>query len=375
MGGGAGLSMHAPFRIATERTRFAMPETRIGFFPDVGASFFLPRLDGSIGTYLALTGAELEGVNAFYAGVATHYIDSSMLSSLTARLSELEFKDYDSQSTRHSLIAATIEEFSTGLPYDKPMLIAGDLRVAIDQCFQYLDVEEIIKNLQIKTKGPMAEWAEKTLKTLSQHSPTSLKVALRLLRLCANKEWTITYAFQREYHLAAKFMAHPDFVSGVSARLIHKPPTVPKWQPATLAELDVENGDVDRFFEVEGEQRLNLIGEEADWSDYPSQMGLPRESEVEMVFEAVKEAGGAKLQSPRSIKEEREREKDLVEKGLSLRDIAERDLKERVVRAMLKRTHNKVGVREKVEEVLRRCCKMSKDGVLKWRTGTRKLEK
>src|SRR6266487_6143992 len=79
MGGGVGLSVHAPFRIATEKTLFAMPETTIGFFPDVGASFFLPRMPGAVGTYLALTSEKLKGVNVFYSGVATHYLHSTSL--------------------------------------------------------------------------------------------------------------------------------------------------------------------------------------------------------------------------------------------------------------------------------------------------------
>src|SRR6201996_8950938 len=116
MGGGVGLSVHAPFRIATERTVFAMPETTIGFFPDVGGSFFLPRLDGAIGTYLALTSERLHGVQAYYAGIATHYLDSSVLANLTTRLSELVFKDYSTLDERLKLVNSTIAEFSTGLP-------------------------------------------------------------------------------------------------------------------------------------------------------------------------------------------------------------------------------------------------------------------
>lgn len=368
MGGGAGLSVHAPFRIATERTRFAMPETRIGFFPDVGTSFFLPRLEGYIGTYLALTAAELGGVNAFYAGIATHYIDSSMLPSLTARLSELEFKDYDTRERRHSLIASTIGEFSTGLPHNEPELISGNIRLAIDRCFKFAEVEQIIQQLEIEKNGPLAGWAEKTLKALSQHSPTSLKVTLRLMHL--GLKWPITYAFQREYHIAAKFMAHHDFVSGVSSRLIQKPPTAPTWQPAVLSQIRDEH--VDRFFEVEGEERLELVGAEANWVDYPSQMGLPRESEIRRLFEEMRESGewrkgrtgGAETERERN----KEREKDLVERGMSEKDVAVRDMTESMVREMLKRTDGKAGVREQVEEVLRRCCVVGKkDGLLMWR--------
>lgn len=91
MGGGVGLSVHAPFRIATENTVFAMPETTIGFFPDVGASFFLPRMDGALGTYLALTSEQIKGVNAFLSGIASHYLHTSSLRDLEARLAELNF--------------------------------------------------------------------------------------------------------------------------------------------------------------------------------------------------------------------------------------------------------------------------------------------
>ena len=116
MGGGVGLSVHAPFRIATERTLFAMPETTIGNFPDVGGSFFPSRLDGEIETYLALTSERLRGVQAFYSGVATHYIHSSALESMTQRLSELVFKDHATLRERLNLVDKTIAEFSAGLP-------------------------------------------------------------------------------------------------------------------------------------------------------------------------------------------------------------------------------------------------------------------
>ncbi|KAL9114806.1 MAG: hypothetical protein Q9187_007408, partial [Circinaria calcarea] len=219
MGGGVGLSVHAPIRVATERTVFAMPETTIGFFPDVGGSFFLSRLEGEIGTYLALTSSRLQGVNTLYAGIATHYIHSSSLGALTARLGELVFKDYASMEEKLALIDATIEEFGTGLPHDEPMLLAGKLRAAIDRCFRHNTVEEIIAALKEEVKSGRrlekeevkGEWASDTLKALSEKSPTSLKVALRQLRL--GKGWGISETFQREYHIASRFMSHPDFVN------------------------------------------------------------------------------------------------------------------------------------------------------------------
>ena len=282
MGGGVGLSVHAPFRIATERTVFSMPETTIGFFPDVGGSFFLPRLDGQIGTYLALTSERLEGVNAFYAGIATHYIDSSSLPSLTSRLAELVFKDYASLQDRNAIIDSTIEEFSTGLPHDVPIKLSGTLRLAIDRCFKHDTIPGILSALQheIDTNPDTKSWAQKTLQTLHERSPTSVKVALRQMRL--GRRWSIAETFQREYHIAAKFMEHPDFVEGVSSLLIRRPRTTPVWNPPTLETTD--DAVTEQFFRVEGEGRLPLLreGPEADYAEYPhAWLGLPREREVE----------------------------------------------------------------------------------------------
>ena len=331
MGGGAGLSVHAPIRIATERTRFAMPETDIGFFPDVGGSFFLPRLEGHLGAYLALTSTRLVGVQTFYAGIATHYIDSSSLPNLTSRLGELQFRDYDNLATRLAIIDATLAEFDTGLPPREEIQIAGELRKAIDRCFGQPTVESILEALEKETRGrpaddPINKWAEESLQMLSQKSPTSLRVALRQIQV--GREWTISETFQREYEMAARFMAGTEFTRGVKGRLIDKTP--PKWDPATVQE--VSDKDIDRIFEpVTGGQRLQLIKTGAkDYREYPYTLGLPRE---EAIGNAVKAGGKTAVQ---------------------------------VVEEMLRNHHDKVGVREKVQEVLGRCCTENKAGQLQW---------
>lgn len=335
MGGGVGLSVHAPIRIATERTVFAMPETTIGFFPDVGGSFFLPRLEGRTGTYLALTSERLNGVNAFYAGVATHYIDSSSLSSLTARLAELVFKDYEDMYSRLATVAATIAEFDTGLPHDEPILLAGDLRKAIDRCFGHLEIESIIRALEHEegnTKLPhhTRDWATRTLKTLSERSPTSLKVTLKQMELGRN--WSIGEAFKNEYHIAGRFMSHPDFDSGVSARLIHKSSTTPTWNPPSLQ--DVTKEDVDAFFNHEGKFPIQLLNEqERNYKRYPFRMGLVREEEIENV---VRQGGQAA---------------------------------EQIVSKFFNEGGRRVGTREKVEEVLARNCDQDGNGNLTWKGG------
>ena len=148
MGGGVGLSVHAPFRIATENTVFAMPETTIDFLPDVGASFFLPRMDGALGTYLALTSEQIKGVNAFLSGIASHYLHTSSLRDLEARLAELNFGNDVSYNTRLSIINDTIEEFTTGMPHDAPPHFSTNVCIAIDYCFQEVhNIDQIMEAL------------------------------------------------------------------------------------------------------------------------------------------------------------------------------------------------------------------------------------
>ncbi|KAI1420161.1 enoyl-CoA hydratase/isomerase [Xylaria sp. FL1777] len=285
MGGGVGLSVHAPFRIATERTIFAMPETTIGFFPDVGGSFFLPRMNGAIGTYLALTSERLTGANVFYSGVATHYLHSTSLPNLESRLAELRFKDYDSIEKRLGIIEMTIEEYATGLPPTEPILLGGELRRAIDRCFSKTTVDEVILALK-EEQGPTQEWAEKTLNTLHQRSPTAVHVALKQMQV--GRGWSIAETFQREHQIAARFMRHPDFVEGVTARLLstERPRPTPKWQPPNLEAVRPEDEIEAPFFQVaEDVPRLTLLTTR-DYDDYPYKLlGVPTERDVEQVVQ------------------------------------------------------------------------------------------
>jgi len=139
MGGGVGLSVHAPFRVATEKTVFAMPETAIGLFPDVGGSFFLPRLDGELGTYLGLTGQTLKGQDVMRAGIATHYMPSERLSALEDRLSELDNMD-------HEVVNQALEEFSAESNLEP--FILDPYKNIIDRCFKYDTIKEIIDALE-----------------------------------------------------------------------------------------------------------------------------------------------------------------------------------------------------------------------------------
>lgn len=318
MGGGVGLSIHAPFRIATENTLFAMPETTIGFFPDVGASFFLPRMEGGLGTYLALTSEQLKGVDAFYHGVATHYIHSSTLQALESRLAELQFPDYMSLQERCKIVNATIEEYATGLPATRPQ-ISGALRQTIDRVFHHdqPSIQAILDSLaEVRDQSPSEElktWAVKTLETLQTRSPIAVAVAFEQMRLGRN--WSIAETFRKEHEIAKHFMAHPDFVEGVTARLIERKKERPNWQPNTLNE--VKRKQVNEFFTKDDKrQGLNLLNSKS-YNEYPhAWIGLPKDEEI------WSEASG---KSP-----------------------------EDVVATLLEKYEGKQGVREKVAEALER---------------------
>jgi len=320
MGGGVGLSVHAPFRIATENTVFAMPETTIGFFPDVGASFFLPRMDGALGTYLALTSEQLKGVNAFLSGIATHYLHSSSLPDLEARLAELNFGDDLSYNARLDIINSTIEEFTTGMPHDAPPHFSTNVRIAIDYCFQEVhNVDQIMEALRDSEENSPPEvqkWAAKTRETIAQRSPTSIKVALSQLKRGA--QWNIAQTFQNEHNIASKFMEHPDFVEGVSARLIRKPAEKPQWSKTSFDEIS--ESEVNSFFADELTLELLSSGEDTHYIDYPhAWTGLPREAEIEAFSKS----------SP----------------SFNM---------EGVVNYFIRTRRGKMGIREKVEEVLNR---------------------
>lgn len=329
MGGGVGLSIHAPFRIATERTVFAMPETTIGFFPDVGASFFLPRMPGFVGTYLALTSARLTGANVFYAGVATHYLHSTSLPQLESRLAELRFQDFDPLQKRLEAIDATIEEFVTGLPHDEPILLGGELRRAIDRCFCHDTVDGILRALEAE-QGATRKWARETLETLHKRSPVAVHVALRQMRIGAR--WSIRDAFVREHAMASKFMAHPDFTEGVTALLVDRRPA--SWQPASLEDISPDESArlTDEFFLVpRGQAPLELLTE-ANYDEYPhARFGVPTEKQVE----------------------------DKVALGIMTRP--------QIVEAFLEERRQKQGVKEVVEEILARKTTGGTTGIAKWK--------
>ncbi|KAK8067109.1 ClpP/crotonase [Apiospora hydei] len=335
MGGGVGLSIHAPFRVATENTVFAMPETTIGFFPDVGASFFLPRMAGFVGTYLALTSEKLKGANAFYSGIATHYLHSTSLPILESRLAELRFRDYDSMEMRLKIIEMTIEEYATGLPPldHEPIMLGDEIRKAIDRCFSKQTVPDIMAALQ-QEQGPTKEWAEKTLTTLHQRSPTAVHVALRQMQV--GRDWNIAEAFEREHQIAARFMQHPDFVEGVEAQLT-KPRRTPAWQPASLEDVPAGGSISEPFFQTGAPglpKKLQLMVDRETYNEYPhAYVGSPSETEVEHY-----------------VKNSRATRKQIVEE-------------------FVQRKRGRQGIKAIIEEILDRKTTKDAEGVVTWSVG------
>ncbi|TPX38224.1 hypothetical protein SmJEL517_g00019 [Synchytrium microbalum] len=286
MGGGVGLSVHAPFRIATENTLFAMPETGIGLFPDVGGSFFLPRLDGELGVYLGLTGARLKGEEVFMAGVATHFVPAVRLPSLMTRLSELETSDY-------SVVNLAIEEFAGDAPSLekwKSWSMGGSIRENIDRCFRFDSVEQIIEELEMviatasNQQAKVKEWAEKTVSTIKTMSPTSCKVTLSQLR--RGRKLDFAQCFQMEYNLCRAFLTTPDFYEGVTTKLITKT-NKPNWSPSwkELSKLN-ESSITKKYFPTRetGAEELALA-KRTTFYEYPSKTmsGLPTDDDVERV--------------------------------------------------------------------------------------------
>lgn len=212
MGGGVGIGLPAKYRVATERTMFAMPEATIGLFPDVGGGWYLSRLPGRLGQYLALTAARLDGADARAIGLATHYVPSEMLEAVKAKLS----------ADPHE--AAAILDAASVTPPKAPIL---DQRGKIDRLFAADTLEEIIVALE----ADGGDWAQKVLTGLRTKSPQSCKIALRLLRDGTTRT-DFADEMRAEYGLAAHVSMRHDFIEGVRALLVDKD-NAPRWDPAT----------------------------------------------------------------------------------------------------------------------------------------------
>ncbi|MEO1491451.1 MAG: enoyl-CoA hydratase/isomerase family protein [Pseudomonadota bacterium] len=212
MGGGVGVSIHGSLRIATERTVFAMPETGIGLFPDVGGTYFLPRLPGQIGMWLGLTGSRLKCLEAVGGGICDSHISSEDLDELIDDLGR---------------------NGETGSPLGVRFSFSHSDQVAakseIDTYFHLGSIEAVLNSI----KTSQCEWSVKQRKTILSKSPTSTRIAFRQIREGAKLDFED--CMRLEYRLARYCMTHPEFYEGVRAVILDKD-NAPQWSPATLEE-------------------------------------------------------------------------------------------------------------------------------------------
>jgi enoyl-CoA hydratase/carnithine racemase len=235
MGGGMGLAQGSRIRIVGDRTRIAMPEVAIGFFPDVGASYFLSRIPGELGLYLALTGAPIQAGDALYAGLADAYLTRESVNRL-----EMEFSHLVWGEDPRGDIERCIEDLKSPLP---GVASLADLRPAIDEHFAGASVTAILESLDSERRPQYADWARQASCTIKTRSPTMLAVTLRQLR--QGRHMSYAQCLRMEIGIAQRCFEQGDFLEGVRAVIIDKDNRA-HWRPDQLAE--VTDASVDAFF-------------------------------------------------------------------------------------------------------------------------------
>lgn len=235
MGGGMGLAQGSTLRIVGERTRIAMPEVGIGLFPDVGASYFLARLPGSLGPYLALTGIQIRGADALYTRLADVYLAPSAIAALADDLAALQW----SEDHRADLRRLVYERAAQGL-YAPSLSL---LRQAIDTHFSGTSVAAILAGLDAEVRPEYLEWAQQTAALMRSRSPTMLSVALRQLE--RGRSMSLADCFRMEFGMMEQCFQQGDFLEGVRSVIIDKDNS-PRWNPRRLDE--VSEASIEAFF-------------------------------------------------------------------------------------------------------------------------------
>jgi 3-hydroxyisobutyryl-CoA hydrolase len=231
MGGGCGLSIHGDFRVATEKTLLAMPETALGLFPDVGGSFFLPRLPGKLGMMLALTGYRLKGADVFHSGLATHYVESKNIAEIENELIKLP-----KSKCNNERIDKILNKFT---PEHVPGFSLQSHLETINTTFNGKSVENIIEKLTAKGD----DFSKKQVDELMKMSPTSLKVTYQ--QLINGSVSDFPSVFTMEHRMGYHFLEANDFYEGCRAILIDKDRN-PKWKPSKLEDVSVDA--VNKYF-------------------------------------------------------------------------------------------------------------------------------
>jgi enoyl-CoA hydratase/carnithine racemase len=246
MGGGMGISQGSKFRIVTERSKLAMPEAGIGLIPDVGGSYFLSRLPGATGMYLALTGNVIGAGDAIALGLADIYMPSEKLPALEQALLDTRWTLEPTNDLR-----ATLRRLSEAPPTDVPIRA---LRKAIDLHFTRQSVADIMYSLEREDRPELSEWAQLTLVTLNKRSPTSMAVVYD--QIVRGRHLSLADCLRMELDLVTACFEFGDIMEGIRSVLIDKDHS-PKWNPPTVAELKSEN--IGRFFFREWPNKLHPL--------------------------------------------------------------------------------------------------------------------
>lgn len=234
MGGGLGISVHGRYRVTGSSAIYAMPETAIGFFPDVGASYFLSRLPGQLGMYLGLTGARVKAADSLYLKLATHWVPSEYWELFIEALAAGDDP------------ADVLTEMARDLLPSAPI---SDRRVSIDRIFAGSSVEDILHMLDNCDDEEDADWAAETAALMRSRSPTSLKLTYNQIRF--GKTQSFADCMRMEFRMVNRILAGREFYEGVRAVIVDKD-NAPKWDPASLEGVSLE--DIQRYFApIEGE--------------------------------------------------------------------------------------------------------------------------
>ena len=235
MGGGMGIAQGAHIRIVTDRTRMAMPETAIGLFPDVGASYFLSRLEGAMGIYLGITGKDIKAPDILAAGLGDIYLDTYSVVAIDDRLKDIAWTDDHSQDIEMALNTLASEPKTPAML--EPL---GDV---IDMHFSEPTLPAIIASLKNESHTPLTDWATQTLAGLNKRSPLMMSVTLEQLH--RGRRMSLADCFRLELNLVYACFDQGDFIEGVRALIVDKDQQ-PQWKPPTLN--DVTQDEIDDFF-------------------------------------------------------------------------------------------------------------------------------
>lgn len=226
LGGGMGLVQGASLRVISERTRMGMPEVGIGYFPDVGGSYFLSRLPNNLGIYMGVTGNHVDAADALYAGLADHCVPHERFAELQQQL-DLQDWHLPARETLTGLLASLVTR-------ELPEASFKVLEPAIEQHFSHASIPAIRESLAAEQRPEYRNWAVETLNTIDSRSPLAVSVTLEMLR--RGRELPLAECFAMELHLDRQWFDHGDIIEGVRALIVDKDKN-PRWNPPTLAEV------------------------------------------------------------------------------------------------------------------------------------------